>query len=132
MLQLTVKSLLIYTAFIFLLNGCADVGTGGSDSDSGSSSGATVLPKGDGTALVTWTAPAQNTDNSPLTDLAGFKVYYGIFPGEYGTPEIINNPGASSFLVENLGVADWFFTVTAFNSMGIESSYSQEVHKQIK
>ena len=32
---------------------------------------------GTGTATLSWTAPTQNTDDSALTDLAGFRVYYG-------------------------------------------------------
>ena len=31
-----------------------------------------------------------------------------------------------------IGKSDWFFAVTAFNSSGIESSYSAEVFKTIK
>jgi len=128
--QLTVKRLLIYIAFLFFLNGCGSVGTGGSNSDA-SSSGVSVVPKGDGSALVSWVPPTQNTDGSPLTDLAGFKIYYGTFPGEYEEPEIVTNPGMSSFLVEGLGEADWFFVMTAFNTSGIESAYSDEVFKTI-
>jgi len=130
MSQLTVKRLLIYIAFLFLLNGCGSAGSGGSNSGA-SSSAVSVVPKGDGTALVSWTPPTENTDGSPLTDLAGFKIYYGTFPGEYEEPKIVNNPGMSSFLVEDLGEADWFFVMTAFNTSGIESSYSDEVFKTI-
>jgi len=75
--------------------------------------------------------PTENTDNSVLTDLAGYKIYYGTSPGNYSTPIIINGPGLSSFLVENLPISDWYFVMTAFNSSGIESSYSIEVSKTI-
>ena len=129
--QLTVKRLLIYIAFLFFLNGCGSSGGGGSSGSDASSSGVSVVPKGDGTALVSWTPPTQNTDGSPLTDLAGFKIYYGTFPGEYEEPKIVNNPGMSSLLVEDLGEADWFFAMTAFNTSGIESVYSDEVFKTI-
>ena len=84
-----------------------------------------------GTALLSWLPPTENTDNSVLTDLAGYKIYYGTSPGIYSTPIIINNPGLSSFLVENLAISDWYFVMTAFNSSGIESSYSIEVSKTI-
>ena len=84
-----------------------------------------------GTALLSWLPPTENTDKSVLTDLAGYKIYYGTSTGIYKTPIIINNPGLSSFLVENLAIADWYFVMTAFNSSGIESSYSIEVSKTI-
>jgi len=129
MLQLTVKRLLIYIAFLFLLNGC---GATGESSGSSSSSGVSNVPKGDGTALVSWTPPTENTDNSTLSDLAGFKIHYGTFPGEYEEAITINNPGLTSYLIEDLGASDWFFAMTAFNSSGIESAYSEEMFKTIE
>jgi len=148
MSQLTVKRLLIYTACLFFLNGCGVDGDdifGSSDNSSdssrsidsidssgSSSSGVSVAPKGEGTALISWTAPTENTDNSTLNDLAGFKIHYGTFPGEYDNTITIDNVGLSSFLVEDLGASDWFFVMTAFNSSGIESAYSEEVFKTIE
>jgi len=126
MLQLSVKRLIIYITFFFYLTGCAI-----EEGDSGSSSGFDVEGSGKGTALMSWTSPTDNTDNSTLTDLAGFKIYYGTFPGEYDRTITINNPGLSSYLVENLASSDWFFVMTAFNISGIESAYSAEVYKEI-
>ena len=149
MLLPTVTRLIICISFILYLGGCsaeldeagdsigsrvtvedtsnetaADEGTGsGAASDEGS---------GKGTALVSWAPPTDNTDNSTLTDLAGFKIYYGTFPGEYDRTITINNPGLSSYLVENLASSDWFFVMTAFKASGIESAYSTEVYKEIK
>ena len=126
MLQLSVKRLIIYITFFFYLTGCAI-----EEGDSGSSSGFDVEGSGKGAALMSWTSPTDNTDNSTLTDLAGFKIYYGTFPGEYDRTITINNPGLSSYLVENLASSDWFFVMTAFNTSGIESAYSAEVYKEI-
>jgi len=90
-----------------------------------------VVLSGNGTALLSWMPPTENTDGSTLTDLAGYKVYYGIFSGSYGAPITINDPGLSSYMVENLGISDWFFVITSFNSSGVESSYSNETSKTI-
>ena len=79
MSQSTVKKLLIYTALLFLLNGCA--GSSGSDSSSGSA--VSVVQSGDRSALISWNSPTRNTDDSVLTDLTGFKIYYGMFVGDY-------------------------------------------------
>lgn len=127
---MTFKKLLIYTTFLVFLNGCGGSNSS-NDNDSSAISGVRIGPVGDGTALVSWIAPVENTDSSTLTDLAGFKIYFGIFPGEYDNSITVNNAGLSSILVENLGAADWFFVVTAFNSSGIESAYSKEVFKNI-
>jgi hypothetical protein len=90
-----------------------------------------VVLSNNGTALLSWVPPTENTDGSTLTDLAGYKVYYGTSSGSYGAPITINDPGLSSYMVENLGISDWFFVMTAFKSSGIESSYSNEVSKTI-
>lgn len=127
-MPLTVKRLLIYSVFVLFLNGCGAAGSGSGSSGSGVS----VEPRGDGTALVSWTPPTENTDDSPLTDLAGFKIHYGTFPGDYTKTITINNPGVTSYLVEDLGASDWFFAMTAFNSSMIESAYSDEVFKTIE
>jgi hypothetical protein len=131
MLQMTFKKLLIYTTFLVLLNGCGGSNSSNDNDSSAIEPGLRIGPMGDGTALVSWISPTENTDNSTLTDLAGFKIYFGIFPGEYDNSITVNNAGLSSFLVENLGAEDWFFVVTAINSSGIESSYSKEVFKTI-
>lgn len=36
-----------------------------------------AMPAGTGTALVRWDPVSQNTDNTPLTDLSGYKIYWG-------------------------------------------------------
>lgn len=93
-----------------------------------------------GTALISWTAPTRNDDASPenplgtlLTNLDGFKIYYGTFPDEYTMiPIDITNIGLSSYLIEDLDAGDWFFVMTAYNTYGMESNPSIEVSKQIK
>ena len=44
--------------------------------DDGAIAGA--LPAGNGTATVSWEAPTTTTTGSALTDLAGYRIYYGI------------------------------------------------------
>ena len=118
--------LLIYITFTIYLGGCAQSGDG-----SGDSSVFSVAPRGDGTALISWTPPMENTDGSTLTDLAGYRIRYGTSPGSYSETITINGSGLTSYLVENLGVSDWYFVMTAFNSSGLESPYSAPVYKAI-
>ena len=91
----------------------------------------TVVVSNNGTALMSWTPPTENTDGSPLTDLAGYKIRYGTSPGNYNNTITINNPGLTSYLIDNLASADWYFVMTSFNASGIESSFSTEVSKTI-
>ena len=124
--QSTIKLVFVYLAFLFFLGGCAQ---GGGSSGDGSDD--SVVPKGDGTALISWTPPTENTDGSALTDLAGYRIHYGTSSGSYALSITINGTSLTSYLVEDLGASDWYFAMTAFNSSGIESGYSSEVFKAI-
>jgi hypothetical protein len=85
--------------------------------------------------VLTWTAPTQNTDGTPLTDLAGFKIYLGTTPGgPYPVSVDIPDPAATTFTVPNLTDGEtYYFVSTAYNSAATvqESDYSNEVSKTI-
>jgi nitrite reductase/ring-hydroxylating ferredoxin subunit len=78
----------------------------------------------EGTATLSWTAPTQNTDGSPLTDLAGFRVYHGASPGSLN--EMTQLPGATttSYTYGQLASGTHYFAVSAYNSAGGESELS--------
>ena len=88
-----------------------------------------------GEAQLTWTAPTQNTDGTPLTDLAGFKIYLGTTQGgPYPVSVDIPDPLATSFTVPNLTEGTtYYFVSTAYNSAATvqESDFSNEVSKLI-
>ena len=82
-----------------------------------------------GVATLSWTPPTTKQDGSSLTNLAGYKVYYGISPDgtppvSYSSTIVITNPGISSYMIENLLPGTYYFVVTAFDSSGLESSNS--------
>ena len=52
-----------------------------------------------GEISLSWTAPTQNEDGSPLTDLAGYKIYYGQASGQYDASEDLNSPGLTSYVL---------------------------------
>ena len=79
-----------------------------------------------GSATLTWIAPTQRVDNTPLTDLAGFKVHYGQSSGDYSNRITINNPGISTYVVDNLPAGTWYFAVTARDSAGQYSNFSNQ------
>lgn len=84
----------------------------------------TVTQTGDGAVTLSWQAPTSNTDGSPLTDLAGYKIYYGVTQGNYTEEVRIDNPGLTTYVVGNLSPNTWHFVATAFNDDGIESDFS--------
>ncbi len=84
-----------------------------------------------GTSTLSWTAPTQNTDGSPLVNLAGFRIYSGRAATALGQAADIANPSVSTFVVGNLAAGTWYFAVTAYNSVGVESDLSTVVSKTI-
>lgn len=91
-----------------------------------------VVPSASGTATLTWTPPTQNMDGSPLTDLAGYVVYWGTSSGNYSNSIRLSNPGLTSYVVDNLlNGTTYYFVTTAYNNVGAESSFSNEASKAI-
>jgi hypothetical protein len=84
-----------------------------------------------GSTTLSWSAPTQNEDGSTLTDLAGYKIYYGRASGDYSNEIRIDNPSVTTYLVDNLSPDTYFFAATALNSAGIESRFSGEAVKTI-
>jgi len=84
-----------------------------------------------GAATLRWVAPAQMTSGEPLTDLAGFRVYYG--QSFSGLDQIVTIPDArvTQVVIESLAPGTWFFAVTAYTSDGTESVRSNVVSKGI-
>lgn len=73
---------------------------------------------------LSWTAPTQNEDGTTLSDLAGYKIYWGTTPGVYTKSVTINDAGLTTYVVENLAPGTYEFVATAINSSGVESRYS--------
>lgn len=90
-----------------------------------------VVATATGTAALTWNPPTQNTDGTSLTNLAGYKVYWGPAQGDYTNSVTITNAGLSSYVVEQLTPATWFFALTALNAAGMESGHSNVASKQV-
>jgi hypothetical protein len=91
-----------------------------------------VVATATGSATLTWTPPTQNTDGSALTNLAGYKVYWGTSQGNYTNSVTIANPGLATYVVDQLTPARWYFVVTAYSNAGFESGYSTPVSKVVQ
>lgn len=78
------------------------------------------------TVTLTWTAPTTNTDGTPLTDLAGYKLYYGKVSGTY-TSVITIVGNVTTYTVTGLLDGTYYFVVTAYDAVGNESAYSNQV-----
>ena len=77
------------------------------------------------TATLTWNT---NTES----DLTGYKVYRGTGSGTYGAPLTTLPKTTTSFTATGLqNGTTYFFVITAYDSAGNESTYSNEVSKSI-
>ncbi len=81
-------------------------------------------------ATLAWDAPTTNADGTPLTDLAGYKVYYGAQSDTYDQNIDVGN--VTTYLFTSLTAGStYYFAVTAYDTSGNESEYSVEVNKNI-
>jgi hypothetical protein len=87
---------------------------------------------GSGTATISWKAPTENADGSPLKDLAGYVVRYGPSPQSLACHVDVKDSGTTKYVVEHLGAGTWYFVVAAVNRQGVESPASTSASKTIK
>ena len=79
-----------------------------------------------GQIRLSWERPTTKTDGTPLTDIAGDKLYYGLTSRTYDFIKTIGNQTA--YTVAGLeGRRTYYFTVAAYDASGNESSFSDEV-----
>jgi len=90
-----------------------------------------AVQTGAGSATISWTPPTTNSDNSPLTNLGGYRIYYGTSSSNLTQVLNLPNPGISRGVVENLAPGTWYFAVTSYNTSNVESGRSNVTSKTI-
>jgi hypothetical protein len=85
-----------------------------------------------GSASLTWSKPAQNTNGSPLTDLAGFIVRYGTNAAALSSQISVGSPGTTSVQIDNLNPGTWYFEVAAVTAANVIGQFSVVVSKAIQ
>lgn len=89
-----------------------------------------VVATASGSATLTWTPPQYNEDGSTLTDLAGYKIYWGPEEGNYPNSDKVSE-GVTEHIVTDLTPGTWYFVATAVNDDGVESKYSNVASKEV-
>lgn len=117
-------NLLTAILFTFLLIGCGGgngdapaTGGGGGTGGGGNGGGG----GGSGTASLSWTPPSTYTDNTAFNDLQGHNIYMDSGSGFVKIGTVTTD---STYQVTNLSTGTYIFSVTAFDSLGVESSKS--------
>lgn len=90
-----------------------------------------VTQTASGMVTLSWLPPTQNADGSSLRDLAGYRIYLGRDPDTLSRVIVLNNPGLTRHVVDNLSSATWHFAMTSFNRKGQESRRSATVSKRV-
>jgi hypothetical protein len=75
--------------------------------------------------------PTENTDGTPLTDLAGYHIYYGTTAGAWTSTVVISVATETSYVVSGLAPGTYYFAIVAFNTAGEDSPQSNIGSKTI-
>lgn len=119
----------MFAVSVSLLSGCHDpTDPGGSATSAQSVKGPASISH---SATLSWEAPTTNTNGTALTDLAGYRVYYGSNAADLSHTVQITGVGIQTYVVDNLQAGTWYFAVMAVTSTGVESPLSDKVSKTI-
>jgi len=77
-------------------------------------------------------APTKNTDGTALTDLAGYRILYGVSVSALSSTIDVSNPAVTTYAVENLSPGTWYFCVKATTTANAESACSNTASKTIQ
>lgn len=83
------------------------------------------------TVSLSWVAPTENSDGTPLSNLKGYNVHYGTKSQTYSKVINVANPGLTEYVVQNLDAGTYYFSVTAYSTTGSESELSSEVTARV-
>src|SRR6266849_8433835 len=124
MLRLTALLLLVVTTTTVLLAGCNGVGEAETSNGAGTT---TPPPPPSNSASLAW-------DAVTAPNLGGYRVYFGTAPGTYlqSLGQGISVGNVTAYTLTGLASGtQYYFAVTAFDTLGVESAYSNEVSKNI-
>ncbi|MBL4711323.1 MAG: VCBS domain-containing protein [Gammaproteobacteria bacterium] len=79
---------------------------------------------------LSWTAPSEREDNSAiaLSEIAGYKIFYGATQGDYTNSVNINDNTATDYTFSNFSAGTYYFVITTIDTDGRESQYSSGVN----
>lgn len=76
-----------------------------------------------GTATLKWTPVTENTNGTTLTNLAGYKIYYGTSANSLSNVVTVPNT-TTSYQITGLAAGTWYFAMSAYTSAGAQGEMS--------
>jgi len=92
---------------------------------------ATDRRAGTGVATLSWMPPRRNSDGSPVSNLAGYYIYYGTSPTNLNHVIKLLDPYVTTYTVDDLSSGTYYFSIVAFTSTGIKGLASPPSSKTI-
>ena len=85
-----------------------------------------IIPEPTATVSLSWVAPSEREDNQPisLSEIDGYKIYYGTTPGKYPNKVTIDDSTAVGYTFTRFPTGTHYFVVTTLDTAGRESRYS--------
>lgn len=82
---------------------------------------------------LSWIAPSQREDNTAiqLSEIAGYKIFYGTTQGQYTNNITINDSTADGYTFNDFSAGTYYFVVTTIDTAGRESQYSSVISRTI-
>jgi hypothetical protein len=78
-------------------------------------------------ATIDWVPPTKNTNGSPLTDLAGVRIYYGTSAANLTKMVQVASNTQTTTTISNLTAGTWYFGGVAYTTTGAQSTMSTVV-----
>lgn len=87
-----------------------------------------------GSVSLAWAAPATRSDGAPLplSEIAGYTLYYGSSLGNYSSTLDIDDPISTSVTVTDLPLGTYYFVLTTRDTDGRESDQSSPAQRQVQ
>ena len=78
---------------------------------------------------LSWAAPSERENNEPisLSEIAGYKIYYGTVENAYPNSIDINDGRAESYTFTGFSTGTYYFVLTTLDTEGRESQHSPAV-----
>ncbi len=123
------NGLLLITLIILIASlsiGCGGVDVSNTGGSTGGGGGTNT-----GSVTLSWQAPTTYEDGTLITDLEGFCIYYGEVSRTYDHQVIVTGNTLTHSISGLQLDTTIYFTITAFDSAGRESNFSNEIYATI-